>query len=70
MSKPKVIIQMNGRTRLNLNHLGLKFEYFFFYPTGGKLVTEIQIVLKLKKLHLHCTSELYYGQFSESTKGV
>lgn len=48
--KPKVIIQMNGRTRLNLNHLGLKFvNTFFFYPTGGKLVTEIQIVLETKE---------------------
>lgn len=38
--KPKVIIQMNGRIRLNLNHWGLKFvNTFFFYPAGGKLVT-------------------------------
>lgn len=41
---------MNGRTRLNLNHLGLKFvNTFSFYPTGGKLVTEIQIVLETKE---------------------
>lgn len=39
--KPKVIIQMNGRIRLNLNHLGLKFvNTFFFYPAGGKLVRD------------------------------
>lgn len=32
---------MNGRIRLNLNHLGLKFvNTVFFYPAGGKLVRD------------------------------